>query len=64
MADQGQQQPTARERANVHLRRLSFPEIPPQPVTKPERVAARLRRMGITPVSDQQRTTQNRPNRR
>lgn len=57
MTDQDPQQPErpkSHEQANAQLRRLGFPEIPPEPTTKQDRVAARLRRMGITPASDQQ----------
>lgn len=44
-------QPTPRERANVQLRRMGYPEIPPPPTTKQEKARARLRRMGITPTN-------------
>lgn len=47
----------ARAQANAQLRRLGFPEIPPPPTTKQERAAARVRRMGLVPVCDQQPTT-------
>ena len=50
----------ARTQANAQLRRLGFPEIPPEPTSKQERAAARVRRMGLTPVSDQQTTTDRR----
>lgn len=55
MADQEQpERPKARQQANAQLRRLGFPEIPAPPTTKQERAAARIRRMGLTPVIDQQ----------
>lgn len=50
----------ARAGANAQLRRLGFPEIPAEPTTKQEKAAARIRRMGLTPVSDQQPSTDRR----
>ncbi|MBQ1060053.1 hypothetical protein [Micromonospora sp. C41] len=47
----------ARAQANARLSRLRLPEIPAPPTTKQERAAARVRRMGLVPVCDQQQTT-------
>ncbi|MGI5214956.1 hypothetical protein [Plantactinospora sp. CA-290183] len=44
---------TTREQVNTALRQRGWPEMRPEPTTKQERAAARLRNMGITPISDQ-----------